>query len=64
MSGREKRFMRDVNHCVSKKVDARYTSQRYSRCGNTNKANRQKSSFHCRSCHFEAHSDINSGLNI
>ncbi|MGL6337654.1 MAG: RNA-guided endonuclease InsQ/TnpB family protein [Waterburya sp.] len=120
MSGREKRFMRDVNHCVSKKlanqleyrifaledlsgirnqrrgkklnkwlsswsfsqlefflgykttalgketafVDARYTSQRCSRCGNTNKANRQKSRFHCRSCGFQAHSDINSGLNI
>jgi putative transposase len=120
MSGREKRFMRDVNHCVSKKlalqpeyrvfaledlsgirnqkrgkklnkwlsswsfsqleifldyksiakgketafVDARYTSQRCSRCGNTNRANRKKSRFHCRSCGFQAHSDINSGLNI
>ena len=120
MSGREKRFMRDVNHCVSKKlanqseyrlfaledlsgirnqrrgkklnkwlsswsfsqlefflnyksealgketvfVDARYTSQRCSRCGNTNKANRKKSRFHCRSCGFFAHSDVNSGLNI
>ena len=120
MSGREKRFMRDVNHCVSKElanqpeyrifaledlsgirnqrrgkklnkwlsswsfsqlefflgyksvalgketafVDARYTSQRCSRCGNVNRANRKKSRFHCRSCHFEAHSDINSGLNI
>ena len=120
MSGREKRFMRDINHCVSKKlahqpeyrifaledlsgirnqrrgkklnkwlsswsfrqleffltykskalgkevafVDARYTSQRCSRCGNTNRANRKKSRFHCRSCHFETHSDVNSGLNI
>ncbi len=120
MSGREKRFMRDVNHCVSKElanqsqyrtfaledlsgirnqrrgkklnkwlsswsfsqlefflgyksealgkevsfVDARYTSQRCSRCGNTNKANRKKSRFHCRSCGFRAHSDINAGLNI
>ncbi len=120
MSGREKRFMRDVNHCVSKElanqpqyrifaledltgirnqrrgkklnkwlsswsfsqlefflgyksealgketafVDARYTSQRCSRCGNTNRANRKKSRFHCRSCHFQTHSDINSGLNI
>lgn len=120
MSGHEKRFMRDVNHCVSKElanqpkyrifaledlsgirnqrrgkklnkwlsswsfaqlefflgyksialgkkiafVDARYTSQRCSRCGNVNKANRRKSRFLCRSCQFEAHSDINSGLNI
>lgn len=120
MSGREKRFMRDVNHSVSKKlahqpeyrifaledlsgirnqrrgkklnkwlsswafsqlefflgyksealgkevafVDARYTSQRCSRCGNTDKANRKKSRFHCRFCGFQAHSDINSGLNI
>ena len=120
MSGREKRFMRDVNHCVSKElvnqpeyrifaledlsgirnqrrgkklnkwlsswsfsqlefflnyksialgketafVDARYTFKRCSRCGNTNRANRKKSRFHCRSCHFETHCDINSGLNI
>ena len=120
MSGRERRFMGDVNHCVSKElanqpeyrifaledlsgignqrrgkklnkwlsswsfsqleffleyksvaqgketafVDARYTSQRCSRCGNTNKANRQKSRFHCRCCGFKAHSDINSGTNI
>lgn len=120
MSGCEKRFMRDINHCVSKQlanqaeysifaledlsgirnqrrgkklnkwlsswsfaqleffldyksialgketafVDARYTSQRCSRCGNVNKTNRKKSKFHCRSCHFEAHSDINSGHNI
>jgi transposase len=45
-------------------VDARYTSQRCSRCGNTNRANRKKSRFHCRSCGFQIHSDINSGLNI
>lgn len=32
--------------------------------GNTNRANRKKFRFHCRSCHFESHSDINSGLNI
>ncbi len=120
MSGREKRFMRDINHCTSKKlahqpeykvfvledlsgirnqrrgkklnkwlsswsfsqlefflgyksialgketvfVDARYTSQRCSRCGNTNKANRKKSRFHCRSCQFKAHSDVNSATNI
>jgi IS605 OrfB family transposase len=120
MSGREKRFMRDINHCTSKKlahqpeyqvfvledlsgirnqtrgkklnkwlsswsfsqlefflgyksialgketvfVDARYTSQRCSRCGNTNQANRKKSRFHCRSCQFKAHSDVNSATNI
>ncbi len=120
MSGSEKRFMRDVNHCVSKELanqpeyrifaledlsgirnqrrgkklnkwlsswsfaqlefflgyksealgketafaDARYTSQRCSRCGNTNRANRKKSRFHWRSCGFQTHSDINSGLNI
>jgi transposase len=45
-------------------VDARYTSQRCSRCGNTNRANRKKSRFHCRSCGFQTHSDINSGLNV
>ncbi|HEY9783523.1 MAG TPA: transposase [Leptolyngbyaceae cyanobacterium] len=120
MSGKEKRFMRDCNHRISKKlvqingvstyvledlsgirnqrrnkkvnkwisswsfyqleqfldyktqakgkqvkyVDARYTSQKCSRCKQRHSTNRHKSKFHCKTCGFKAHSDINSALNI
>ena len=120
MSGREKRFMKDINHCVSKKiahlpgirtysledltsirnqrrnkkvnkwmsswtfyqleqflaykaealgkkvefVDARYTSQKCSRCGHIHSANRKKSRFSCGSCGYREHADINAAYNI
>lgn len=120
MSGREKRFMRDCNHCISKKlaalegvktyaledlsgirnqrrnklvnkwisswsfyqleqfltykaqakgkqvdyVDARYTSQKCSRCKQRHSTNRHKSRFHCKTCGFKAHADINAATNI
>lgn len=41
-------------------VDARYTSQRCSRCGHVAKGNRQKQSiFHCKSCGFHLNADLN-----
>ncbi len=120
MSGSEKRFMKDINHCVSKKlahlpgirtysledltgirnqrrnkkmnkwmsswpfyqleqflaykaealgkqvgfVDARYTSQKCSRCGHIHSASRKKSRFSCGSCGYHEHSDINAAYNI
>jgi IS605 OrfB family transposase len=120
MSGREKRFMRDCNHCISKKlaeiegvktyaledlsgiknqrrnkkinkwisswgfnqleqflvykseakgkkvgyVDARYTSQKCSRCKQRHSTNRHKSKFHCKTCGFKTHADINAATNI
>ena len=119
LSGRERRFQRDFNHCLSKQitnmpygifameelknirngrkgkvfnrrrsnwayfqlrsfisykaenlgkhlvlVDPRYTSQRCSKCGFIDKANRNKSSFHCLSCDFVCHSDLNASYNI
>ena len=119
LSGRERRFQRDFNHCLSKKivnmnygvfaleglkgirngrkgrvfnrmrsnwayfqfrqfitykaenigksvvlVDPRYTSQRCSKCGFIDKANRNKGSFHCISCSFHSSSDINASINI
>lgn len=134
MSGKEKRFSRDVNHCISKQlanipsariysledltgirnqrrgtrgwrknqspanslkkvnkwisswpfyqleeflaykaeakgkivgfVDARYTSQKCSRCKQRHSTNRNKSRFHCKTCGFKAHTDINSACNI
>ena len=119
LSGRERRFQRDFNHCLSKQitelpfgvfamedlkgirngrkgkvfnrkrsnwayfqlrqfisyktenlgkklilVDPRYTSQRCSKCGFIDKSNRNKSSFHCLSCDFVCHSDLNASYNI
>ena len=120
MSGREQRFMKDINHCVSKKiahqpgirtysledltgirnqrrnkkmnkwmsswpfyqleqflaykaealgkevgfVDARYTSQKCSRCKHIHSANRKKSRFSCGSCHYREHADIKAAYNI
>ena len=121
LSGREKRFMLDVNHCVSKKlannlavstyvledltgirtqpkksrnfnkllsnwsfhvleflltykcyanginvtdVDARYTSQKCSVCGEINKSNRKGNVYRCSSCNHKEHADINAAKNI
>ncbi|NET91543.1 MAG: transposase, partial [Kamptonema sp. SIO1D9] len=45
-------------------VDARYTSQKCSRCGHIRKANRQKSRFRCDHCGYTAHADINAAMNV
>lgn len=47
------------------KIDAAYTSQRCSRCGNIDKANRPKQdTFCCTSCGFESNADYNASQNI
>ena len=46
-------------------VNPAYTSQRCSRCGHTERANRQsQASFVCRRCGFSAHADSNAAMNI
>lgn len=45
-------------------VDARYTSQKCSRCGHIYTGNRQHSRFHCVRCGFQAHADVNAAINI
>lgn len=46
-------------------VDARYTSQRCSRCGHIEKNNRQfQSIFKCKSCSFSHNADLNASKNI
>jgi IS605 OrfB family transposase len=46
-------------------IDARYTSQRCSKCGHIEKANRPyQSVFKCRSCHFSLNADLNASRNI
>jgi IS605 OrfB family transposase len=45
-------------------VDPRYTSQGCSRCGHTEKANRDGLRFKCRACGHQVHSDLNASRNI
>ena len=46
------------------KVDARYTSQKCSDCGEIEKKNRNGSHFHCDRCGYREHADINAAKNI
>jgi len=118
ISGRERRFVRDVNHVISKQIvnkpydcfvledlkklsrnkgkrfnkklgnwsyfqlgnfvnykaeelgkittkeNPRYTSQMCSKCGYTERSNREGSQFKCRSCGFKLDADLNASRNI
>ena len=121
LSGKENRFVRDVNHCISKKivntdynvfalenlknirqttktynkklnqkignwsfaqlqnfisykserlgkniifVKPNYTSQQCSKCGHTEKSNRNGNVFKCKSCIFQLDADLNASRNI
>lgn len=46
------------------KVDARYTSQKCSNCGEIEKSNRNKEHYYCKRCKYRDHSDINGAKNI
>jgi len=46
------------------KVDARYTSQKCSNCGHTEKVNRDRSLFNCGKCGFKSNADLNAAINI
>jgi len=46
------------------KVDARYTSQRCSCCGEIRKENRSGGKYSCSKCGFKCHADINAAINI
>jgi putative transposase len=45
-------------------IDARYTSQRCSKCGHTCKSNRKEHSFSCKECGFRLNADLNASRNI
>ncbi len=45
-------------------VKADYTSQRCSRCGHTEKANRNGRNFLCKECSYELNADLNAAINI
>ena len=60
-------FLSYKSEALGKKVgyvDARYTSKRCNRCGHINGANRKKSRFHCKSCGYHEHADLNAAYNI
>lgn len=47
------------------KVNPKYTSQTCSKCGNTERNNRESQSiFKCKKCHYEQNADLNAALNI
>lgn len=45
-------------------IDPRYSSQKCSKCGDIRKSNRNGNSYHCKSCGFQLHSDLNASRNI
>ena len=45
-------------------VDPRYSSQGCSRCGHTEKSNRNGMRFKCKACGYELHADLNASRNI
>lgn len=45
-------------------VDAKYTSQGCSKCGHTEKSNRNGHRFICKACSYQLHSDLNAARNI
>ena len=45
-------------------VDPRNTSRACSHCGYCDKSNRRKHDFHCKSCGYQLHSDLNAARNI
>lgn len=54
-----------ANGCQVVYVDARYTSQRCSKCGHIHRHNRKcQSLFKCRNCGFQLNADINASRNI
>lgn len=46
------------------KIDGRYSSQKCSKCGHTERSNRKLSEFHCKKCGLELHADLNAARNI
>jgi putative transposase len=55
----------DFAGCFVKHVDARYTSQKCSKCGHIEKGNRVKQAiFKCKECGFSCNADLNASRNI
>jgi IS605 OrfB family transposase len=58
-------YKAELKGCFVDYVDPRYTSQKCSLCGHTEKANRKSQSwFVCKSCGFQHNADLNASKNI
>jgi IS605 OrfB family transposase len=58
-------YKAELKGCFVEYVDPRYTSQKCSRCGHTEKANRKSQSwFVCKDCGFQHNADLNASKNI
>jgi len=58
-------YKAELKGCFVEYVDPRYTSQKCSRCGHTEKANRKTQSwFVCKDCGFQHNADLNASKNI
>lgn len=65
LSGKERRFARDVNHQISKRVDPKNTSRTCPCCGHIDKTNRSsQSAFSCVRCSFSGLADHITAENI
>jgi len=59
------RYKAEEKGCLVDYVDARYTSQKCSKCGYTSRGNRVKQSlFKCKHCGFQLNADLNASRNI
>ncbi len=58
------RYKAEAQGILVELVDARYTSQKCSFCGHTEKENRNGGRFHCRKCGFQLDADLNAARNI
>jgi len=59
------KYKADAKGVLVDYVDARYTSQKCSQCGHTEKANRASQAiFKCKHCSFSLNSDLNAARNI
>lgn len=58
-------YKAEAKGCLVARVDPAYTSQRCSKCGHVEKANRRSQSlFECRRCHHSLNADLNGSRNI
>ena len=58
-------YKAEAKGCLVVKVNPKYTSQRCSKCGHVEKANRRnQSSFECKKCHFRLNADLQGSRNI
>ena len=59
------KYKAEDHRCIIDYVDARYTSQKCSKCGHIERANRKNQTiFKCKQCNYSLNADYNASLNI